>query len=76
MTLTPQELRAAYREFFWKSEAGKHFISQLNDQIDRNMNTAAKENSLDYLSRYKGNKEVFELIDNVTNYKVKGEPEN
>lgn len=69
--MTLKQRRDAYKQFFSNSEAGQEFIKDVLKLIDRNVNTAMDDNSLDYLSRSKGNREVFDLIDNVLKTEVK-----
>jgi len=61
----PDNLADKYKAFFYKSDAGQFFVQQLMAVIDRNVGKAMDTNSLDHLSRAKGNREVVDLFDNV-----------
>lgn len=61
----------AYKQFFRTTEAGHEFISDAMKIIDSNINKAMDTNSLDYLSRAKGNREILDLINNVLKSEVK-----
>lgn len=59
------ELTKAYHAFFEKSEAGKYYVSQLN-QLIRSAHENAEntpENARDYTQRAKG---VREALDHIT----------
>lgn len=65
--ITLQQRIDAYKQFFVKSEVGQDFVSLLKDFERANITNAQKNNSLDYLSRSKGNREVLDLIENTLN---------
>lgn len=62
--------RNAYKAFFLNSEAGKALVEQIYAVIDSNVGKAMDTNSLDHLSRAKGNREIVDLIDNVLKTEV------
>lgn len=68
MKLTDQ--REAYKAFFVNNENGKAFFRQAQEVMEGNLTKAMSANSLDYLSRAKGNREVLDLIDNVLKTEV------
>lgn len=70
MSQTLEQKRNAFKQFFLNTEAGSDFMQSLNDLIDSNTDKARDTNSLDYLSRSKGNQEALELITNVLNTEV------
>lgn len=61
--MTPQELKNAYKTFFIDSEAGKDFMKRAGLKTDSNLSKAIDDNSLDFLARYKGNRELLEIIE-------------
>lgn len=63
------QIRDAYKQFF-TSEAGKLFLETGERFVESNIRRAQDTNSLDYLSRSKGNKEILDLIANVLNTEV------
>lgn len=69
--MTLQQQRDAYKQFFLKTDAGQEFMKSAFGVIDANVGKAMDTNSLDYLSRSKGNREIIDLIDNVIKTEVK-----
>lgn len=65
----PENLADAYKAFFKDSEAGRYYVEQLMGILDSNIDKAQNQNSLDFLSRSRGNKEAFDLFDNVISAK-------
>lgn len=61
--MTPEELKRAYHAFFVQSEAGQDFMKRLTQITDSNLSKATDENSLDFLARYKGNREALQIIE-------------
>jgi hypothetical protein len=61
--MTPDELKIAYKAFFKDSEAGQDFMKRLSQILESNLGKATDQNSLDYLARYKGNKEALQIIE-------------
>lgn len=61
--MTTAELKAAYKTFFISSEAGQNFMNRLTQITESNLAKATDNNSLDYLARYKGNREALEIIE-------------
>jgi aminopeptidase C len=60
-----KELKQAYQGFFTKHEAGKHFIESINQLQQQHIDKAQEDNSLDYLSRSRGIREVIHHIESV-----------
>jgi hypothetical protein len=61
--MTTEELARAYHAFFIHSEAGQDFMKRLTQITESNLSKASDDNSLDYLARYKGNKEILQIIE-------------
>ena len=59
---------SAYREFFFKSEAGKEFIADVERMVTANHERAEvyPESARDCTQRAKGNREVLDYITVVT----------
>lgn len=69
--MTPKELQTAYKSFFVDSPAGKDFITRMTAKTESNLDKAAEQNSTDYLARYKGNKEIADIIEQTIAYEGK-----
>lgn len=67
MSITSQSRIDAYKQFFIQSEVGQDFMKQLRQLEKANIRTAQSNNSLDYLSRSTGTREVIDLIENALN---------
>lgn len=65
-----QEVRSAFKVFFTDNEIGKALMKQAQDLANSNLAKAMDTNSLDYLSRAKGNQEIIDLINNVLKTEV------
>lgn len=74
--MNPKTQADAYREFFFKSEAGKEFIKEVNRLITDSHEDAEKNPELarDYVQRAKGNRQLLEHITSVTTEIKKGKP--
>lgn len=57
--------RSFYKSFFKGTVAGQELLSQMEAVELENISKAQDTNSLDFLSRSKGNREVIDLILNV-----------
>ena len=69
-----EELRPAYDQFFFKSEAGRHFLKTITDQIETYHKQAEQlpEFSRDLVQTAKGCREVLNHITSVTTVIKKG----
>lgn len=65
--MTADELRNAYQQFFMKSDAGKHFVDEMNRIIARHHEEAeaSPELSRDYVQRARGARDVSSHITSV-----------
>jgi hypothetical protein len=61
--MTQEELKRAYHAFFVLSEAGQDYMKRLTQITESNLSKATDTNSLDYLARYKGNREALEIVE-------------
>lgn len=69
MSLTDK--RNAYKGFFLGNEHGKELMVQILETMQRNIDKAMSESSLNILDRAKGNQEILDLINNVLKTEVK-----
>lgn len=60
-----EDKREFYKSFFKGTEAGRELFQQMKAIERDNVTKAQDNNSLDYLSRSKGNREVIDLVLNV-----------
>lgn len=62
-----EQLAKAYEQFFVKSEAGGHFMAELNRLLDSNHTDAENtpELSRDFVQRAKGVREIVQHIESV-----------
>ena len=70
--MTLKQRRDAYKQFFLNTDAGRDLLEQAKRQESENVHKAQNTNSLDFLSRSTGNREVIDLIENVL--KTEGKP--
>lgn len=68
------QLKSAYTEFFYKSEAGKYFITSINDLITKAHEHAEDNAELarDYTQEARGARQVLNHIQSVTTEIKKG----
>lgn len=71
MSLSLEQRRSAYKQFFLNTDAGRELLEQAKTLESNNVHKAQNANSLDFLSRSTGNREVIDLIENVLNTEVK-----
>jgi hypothetical protein len=62
-----EDKREAYKSFFKGMKAGQQLMEAMLAVERDNVKKAQSENSLDYLSRSKGNAEMIALVENVLN---------
>ena len=69
-----EQLRPAYNEFFYNSDAGRHFLKTITDQIETYHKQAEQlpELSRDLVQTAKGCREVLSHIQSVTTVIKKG----
>lgn len=74
--MNPKVKADAYREFFFKSEAGQEFMKEISRLIATSHEEAEKSPELarDYVQRAKGNRQLLEHITSVTTEVKKGKP--
>ena len=70
-----EDKREFYNSFFRGSAPGRELIEQMEAVELANIRGAQDKNSLDYLSRSKGNREIIDLIQNVLRTDGKGDKE-
>lgn len=63
--MTLQDQVNMYKSFFEGTEAGKELLERMEAVEKDNVVKAQDKNSLDYLSRSKGNREIIDLVLNV-----------
>jgi hypothetical protein len=69
-----EQLKPAYEQFFFKSDAGRHFLKSVTDQIETYHKQAEQvpEFSRDLVQTAKGCREVLNHITSVTTTIKKG----
>ena len=60
-----EDRREAFKSFFLGMEAGKELMELMKSVEQNNVAKAQDANSLDYLSRSKGNAEIIALVEDV-----------